>query len=223
MAKIEYDEKTKQWHVRNYKGKRYHWTFSVNNYGIYAEKLAKRCLERETKIRNYIEYGEEFSILKLYSKTYGYQDIKISNESIKLIETWDSKFGIKTLNGNLHYPCDKEKNLLHRVILGLSKGDTDIVDHKNGDILDCRIENLRITDTKTNNINHHSIRSNTGFLGVSARPDVGKVHAYIGNSKDKQYKTFMISNYSTIDEAIQEAVKWRNEMEEKLGYKDIKE
>jgi len=56
--------------------------------------------------------------------------------------------------------------LLHRVILGAAKGT--IVDHRNGNGLDCRRENLRITDQVGNarNITLSPNQKRGGFKGV---------------------------------------------------------
>lgn len=49
--------------------------------------------------------------------------------------------------------------LLHRLILGLSKGDRRIIDHINRSALDCRKENLRIATRSGNNSNSVSYRT----------------------------------------------------------------
>ena len=54
---------------------------------------------------------------------------------------------------------------LHRVILQAAPGD--IIDHANGDTLDCRRENLRIADKSKNAANTRKARSAVGFKGVS--------------------------------------------------------
>ena len=61
---------------------------------------------------------------------------------------------------------------LHREILGLSKGDGLKVDHRNGNGLDNRRENLRIVSTRQNNLNAAKKRSKHGnrFRGISTRP-----------------------------------------------------
>jgi hypothetical protein len=59
--------------------------------------------------------------------------------------------------------------LMHRVILGLSKGDRRKGDHQNHNTLDNRRENLRIADFSQNARNSRQRKDNTsGFKGVSA-------------------------------------------------------
>jgi len=66
-------------------------------------------------------------------------------------------------------PNPKTKGLLlHREVLGLKPGDP-IVDHRNGDGLDCRRANLRRSNRVLNNRNIEGARKHslTGILGVS--------------------------------------------------------
>lgn len=58
-----------------------------------------------------------------------------------------------------------KKELLHRVVLNAPKGT--IVDHKNGNGLDCRKENLRFSDHSGNMHNSGKRKKNTsGYKGV---------------------------------------------------------
>jgi hypothetical protein len=61
---------------------------------------------------------------------------------------------------------------LHRMVLGMQKGDRRLVDHANGDGLDCRKSNLRYA-TAQQNCHNKTIRcdNSTGFRGVSQRSD----------------------------------------------------
>lgn len=54
--------------------------------------------------------------------------------------------------------------LFHREILGIDDGRR--IDHKNGDTLDCRRENLRVATKSQNGANIHKVRSATGRKGV---------------------------------------------------------
>lgn len=56
--------------------------------------------------------------------------------------------------------------LLHRLVLGLRKGDAGKVDHINGSKLDCRRENLRIVG-HSENIHNQGCRSKSGYKGVN--------------------------------------------------------
>ena len=93
--------------------------------------------------------------------------------------------------------------MLHRVIgarMGLSM-DTSIavIDHKNGDSLDCRRENLRSVSWKENSRNIKTIcRNNTsGYLGVSFFKPTGRWRAYIGHDQ----KVEVIGWFDTAREA----------------------
>lgn len=54
---------------------------------------------------------------------------------------------------------------LHRELVGLKPGDGLISDHRNRNKFDCRLENLRITDT-VGNARNRGPRNPTGFTGV---------------------------------------------------------
>lgn len=64
--------------------------------------------------------------------------------------------------GGRYHP---ERAPLHRLIL--MPPPSAIVDHANGDVLDNRRSNLRITDAKGNQANRHARLSSTGYKGVS--------------------------------------------------------
>ncbi len=85
--------------------------------------------------------------------------------------------------------------LMHRVILGLEKGDGFIVDHINRNTLDNRRGNLRIVTPSQNRMNS-KVRSDsaTGFKGVSrtkagkfqAQRKVNGVNVYLGTRDTAQ-------------------------------------
>ena len=68
---------------------------------------------------------------------------------------------------------------MHRAILRLESGNGIIVDHVNGDGLDNRRANLRLSSKRDNAINSKLRSDNTsGHRGVSFRRDIGKWRAY---------------------------------------------
>lgn len=74
--------------------------------------------------------------------------------------------------------------LLHRVIIGAAK--TDCVDHRNGNGLDCRRENLRLASKPQNNRNTRMHRDNRiGFKGVCKH--FSRYSASIQVNGQKQY------------------------------------
>lgn len=81
---------------------------------------------------------------------------------------------------------------LHRLIMGLPDC---LVDHKNGNLLDCRRENLRLATHVTNGQNSSSTRSGSGMRGVSwcaetrlwrARIKVGNKQLTLGRFSSKE-------------------------------------
>jgi hypothetical protein len=71
--------------------------------------------------------------------------------------------------------------LLHRHIMGAPEGS--VVDHRNGDGLDCRRENMRICSSAENSRNRkRRVDCSSGFKGVCYRPRLGRwvaeIHAH---------------------------------------------
>lgn len=68
----------------------------------------------------------------------------------------------------------------------------EMIDHKNGDSLDNRIDNLRICNPVINSQNHNRpTRSMTGFMGVKKIKSTGKYEASIGiNGKSVYLGTY---------------------------------
>lgn len=75
---------------------------------------------------------------------------------------------------------------MHRMVMGLNKGDGLVVDHINGDGLDNRKCNLRVVTVKENSVNVAKHRgNNSGYKGVSFRKDRNRWRVEIR----KNYKT----------------------------------
>lgn len=68
---------------------------------------------------------------------------------------------------------DRARLFIHRVIMSRMIGRTieprEHVDHLNGDKLDNRRENLRLTDNSGNQQNKHKVVSKTGYIGVDKK------------------------------------------------------
>lgn len=82
----------------------------------------------------------------------------------------------------------KKKNVaLHRLLVGAVLGDGLVVDHRNGDTLDNRRSNLRVTDVRGNatNITRSKNQRLGGFKGVSWNKNAGKWSASISSGPVK--------------------------------------
>lgn len=76
------------------------------------------------------------------------------------------------------YVCYGHQGLLHRLLMNPGKGW--VVDHINGNPLDCRKENLRIITQKQNSYNARIGKNNkSGYKGVSWHKEKGKFCACI--------------------------------------------
>lgn len=70
---------------------------------------------------------------------------------------------------------------MHRFIMGCEPGDGKVVDHRNGNPLDNRRENLRVTDARGNatNVTRSKQQKRGGYKGVSWHTGAGKWQASI--------------------------------------------
>lgn len=120
------------------------------------------------------------------------------NGSIVLIDDQDfpmlEGYSVVLCNG---YPAVKIRGqiqYLHRLVMGLAKGDKRQVDHVDMNVLDCRKSNLRLC-THAQNLMNQRKRPNTksGFRGVYLHAKSGLWQARIRiNGKEKSlgyYKT----------------------------------
>lgn len=98
--------------------------------------------------------------------------------------------------------------VMHKILAGglLS---SDIVDHLNGDTLDNRKCNLRITDHAGNARNRISMhpQNRSGVIGVAYRATTGRWIAQIGHN----YKG-LCRSFATFEEAVQ----WRSKTQQEL-------
>ena len=142
--------------------------------------------------------------------------IKLSNGGEAFIDEEDYpdliNFTWRTLNLkkiNLKYAVcykkiDKYKYdqglLMHRVIMGLEKGDGKQIDHINGDGLDNRKSNLRLCDYSQNQQNRQSIANKLGFKGVTLHPKKKDANKYSSKIR-KSGKCYSLGYYETPQEA----------------------
>jgi len=90
---------------------------------------------------------------------------------------------------------------LHRFIAGLDTPNRSVVvDHINGDPLDCRKENLRICTQYQNLVHKTKVRkdSKSGYLGVHKNNNGERWRAGITHKR----KYYYLGTFSTIEEAI---------------------
>jgi hypothetical protein len=92
---------------------------------------------------------------------------------------------------------------LHRVVLGLSKGDGFEADHRNGDPLDNRRENLRVVTRRQNGQNVPARRGHRGVGYDPSRPTAKCWRARIGGLQGAHIGWFL-----TEDEAAAAVRVW---------------
>lgn len=88
---------------------------------------------------------------------------------------------------------------LHRLILGAGLGD--IVDHQDGDRLNCTRENLRLVTPTENAANIQETKNQTGFRNVAYSPKRKRYQARV----QKQGGTFRAPYRKTAEEAAHDA------------------
>ncbi len=79
-------------------------------------------------------------------------------------ESWMSFTNGK--GGAFYAICRRTGKRMHRLLLSAKSGQ--LVDHKNGNGLDNRRENLRLVNASQNNANRRKVRAKSGYKGVVA-------------------------------------------------------
>jgi hypothetical protein len=89
--------------------------------------------------------------------------------------------------------------LAYAIYHGVAPEDGDIVDHINGNPLDNRIENLRLTSHSGNSFNRQlTVKNTSGHRGVSYRKDTGRWVAYVSVGQKRVH----LGSYDYKEDAI---------------------
>lgn len=210
-------------------------SFSINKWGEEAKILA--CEYRKEMIKsgqavskyekNSFYLKDDYAVIIISSEKYGIIETKVDFEDLeRILEfgkwSWTRGSGQKYFYVN----CRAKGILLHRFIMNVLDVKLHI-DHLNGDTLDNRKLNLRVTDVKGNRRNtHFRSDSKTGVVGVNPikKGDKMGYKATWHTEKGKPcYKEFWFHKYNSEEEAFKFAYTYRLLMKEKHNYHLIQE
>lgn len=212
MNRITFDKNKKMYRVY-YKNKTF--SYSINRYGKFAIKLAKKSLKTGIKYFDYYRIYNDIVVFFIYTKAYGVKKIIFDKDDVNIVNK--SKISISKDNHAKTFYASNKESKIHRLIMGLSKGDNLIIDHINRNGLDNRKSNLRIVSTSINNRNSN-IRKTNVFNCRGITEDEKRIRCYwYGLDKKKYSKSFSKNKYGR-EQAIELAIKYRKEMELENGY-----
>lgn len=189
---------------------------SENQYGKYARKIVELSVKEMKPVRTYIIEKKHYAIMKLYSKVYGYVDVKIDKDDIDKVKYYN--WTITSSNkGKLLYIRHNKLGRLHRYLMNVTDPELE-VDHKNRNTLDCRKRNLRPC-TKSDNCKNRRIseHNRSGIIGVryDSKNDYWWAQIQING---KQYsKSWSCTKYG-YNLARKNAINWRKEKEKENNY-----
>ena len=194
------------------------FSYSLNKYGKYAEKMAKYSDDKEIKIFNWFEEKDDYYII--YIKNTSCKDINsedfilecyIDKDDFNIIKNY--YWGAYKVKNEFYAQTFKNRNdriYMHRLIM---KPDKDLcVDHINGNGLNNRKSNLKIV-TKSQNSSKRIHAQNNNTFGINGLK-------YINDKKDIQVtwidadgkrksKSFRISKYGGLNETLKIAKEYR--------------
>lgn len=172
MDRIVFDKNKKMYRVY-YKDKTF--SYSINRYGKFAIKLAKKTLATGIKYFDYYRVYNNIAVFFVYTKAYGIKKVIFDKNDVNIINK--SKISISKDNHAKTFYASNKESKIHRIVMGLSKGDNLIIDHINRNGLDNRKSNLRIVSTSINNRNS-TIRKTNIFNCRGITEDEKRIRCY---------------------------------------------
>ena len=148
-------------------------------------------------INEYIDIDDKYSYLRITNTKGLTRNFKIDNNVIEKLKhfTWSI-----AARHHCVYCMNNKGVLLHRFLMKAVKGD--IIDHIDRDTYNNTLENLRITDYRTNNLNRRLRRDNSiGFRYIYKHKEE-RVHnktPYVVDIKTQGFRA--MKRFATFEEA----------------------
>ena len=184
-------------------------SYSKSAYGHYAKKLALLSLETGIRYNNYFKIKKNHAVIKIFSNTYGYYNIKIDIDQLEKVLKFRWKIammnGVPYCNAMYKNKNGKQKVMqLHRFVMDVDSKKL-VVDHINHDTLDNRRKNLRVVSQKVNLRNMKRKSDNSVWVGVTATKNKEYLVSYRDKNSKKHSKYFSIKKYGK-EEALKLAI-----------------
>lgn len=205
--------KNKNYYTVYYNNKTF--TYSINRYGPFALKLAKKTLKDGIKYYDYYRCYQNICVFFIYTRAYGVKKMIVDRDSVSILNK--SKISVYKDNHAKTYYASSKEGKLHRIIMSLKKHDGLVVDHINKNGLDNRTKNLRVVSVSINNRNTNVRKTNIfNCRGIMENGNNIRCYWYDLNGK-KMSKSFSTIKYGR-EEAIEMAIQLRKQMEKENGY-----
>lgn len=142
-------------------------------------------------IENTIEITLKNSRYEVVGKTY----VDLENYHIVKNKRWSLN-----ANGYAVSKINEKTELLHHLIMNKKDALSDmVIDHKDRNKLNNKLENLRVIEKQDNHKNHNGYKSNkSGFTGVSMDKSRGKWKAIININKKQK----LLGRFDNLNEAV---------------------
>lgn len=205
--------------VKNDTG-RHRFSYSMKSYGKYAEILAKITEKTLVRYNNYIETNGEYSIIKTFSRTNGYQDIYVNTSDLPLLETYRWRAAYNNNKSKMYaiatFPSKSKRTTVHMHRLLFNFPEELVIDHIDNDGLNNIRSNLRVT---TQSINLRNTETNK-FPGISIYESRGCPVIQVKWRTDKckeKTKIFSINKFG-FEKALELAKEYSVKKRLKNGY-----
>lgn len=191
------------------------FTYSINRYGPFALKLAKKTLKDGIKYYDYYRCYQNICVFFIYTRAYGVKKMIVDRDSVSILNK--SKISVyKDHHARTYYAANKNDRI-HRIVMSLKRHDGLVVDHINKNGLDNRTKNLRVVSVSINNRNTN-VRKTNAFNCRGITEDQNSISCYWYDlNKKKRSKSFSKNKYGR-DKAIEMAIQIRKQMKKENGY-----